>query len=99
MLKIIITGKPSRFTTIKKVEGSKVSARFILEEKRWTGGKVEIINWEICVPEHKQTWASAQVEKGYSVWVEGSDVFFRTDVIDGKTYVTPMLMLDEIRGL
>jgi len=99
MLRIIVTGKPSKWTAVKKVDGSKVVAKFVLTERRWVGGQTVEIVWTCCVPAHKETWAKAQVDKGYTLAVEASDMCHcvHTDVT--PFIVEQMLMVTEVTGL
>jgi len=99
MLRILITGKPRGFELVKPKEGSKIAARFFLDEKRFVDGKNLEIVWECYIPEHKVKWVQRQVEKGYTVAVEGTDVAFGIEKGGSIEWVVPLLMVVEVSGL
>lgn len=99
MLRIMVTGKPSGWTNVKPVEGSKVTARFTLTEQRWIGGQFVDFKWTCCVPAHKETWAKARTEKGYTVAVEARDVYYFVHTETTPHSVEPMLMIEDVSSV
>jgi len=99
MLRILVTGKPRQFEDVQPKEGSKIVARFYLDEKRFVDGKNLEIVWECYVPAHKAAWVKKQVDKGYTVMVEASDCAFRIHKEATLEWVTGLLVVSEVSGL
>lgn len=99
MLRIIVTGKPREYRSVQPSEGSSVVGQFYLDERRFVGGKNVDIVWTCFVPEHKAKWAQKQVEKGYMIAVESSDMAFRIQKSGTIEWVEQLLMVMEISGL